>query len=123
LANLLPGSYHLEIVDANDCVFPFDFEIGYLVGTIESSHESAITVAPNPFSDQVTVRWSGGESLPRALSVFTLSGIPVPGLQLEVPAGQRQIILDRAQFPATGAYLVVMRSSMEHAITVLELVE
>lgn len=49
--DLTPGTYHIVVKGAGDCVFTDSISVGFLSSTIEVNAESAIQVFPNPSHD------------------------------------------------------------------------
>jgi hypothetical protein len=71
--SLLPGTYVVNVKDANNCVYTFSVTIGDLVG-IGELDKNIFSIYPNPFWDNIILQLQAPQIFPPELEVFDVTG-------------------------------------------------
>ncbi len=110
LDNLEPGVYELTVTDANDCVYTYEFEVGFLVSTSGQQKPFEVKVAPNPFSDQTVLTIHLSETTDLQIEVLTASGQLLSTKRLTGITGEQKVLLDNQDIPVKGIFLVRLKT-------------
>ncbi len=74
LFNLAPGSYHLEVSDANDCIVTREnILVGQFVGN-ENISSQMIRIYPNPTHELLTIEWLESNSAKPLINIYNSLG-------------------------------------------------
>lgn len=118
LTGLWDGEYTLVVTDENGCTQELTVQVDFLNASGEKSLEQGISLAPNPSSGRVYVKFEFGRELPVTLQVFDQSGKQVVPTQNAV-ANSKAIELNLRN-AAPGVYL--LRIIVDETVVVKRLV-
>jgi hypothetical protein len=99
------GQYAVRVWDAASCTNRSD-ELTVIVSDVAESENSAITITPQPTSEEATIRWTEGIEI-TSVEVYSMTGDRM--LAIDGVLGRTQQTFDVSELP-TGSYLVVLTS-------------
>jgi subtilisin-like proprotein convertase family protein len=114
------GQYGLNNItytytDANGCTNSADvkFNVTYCTGIDEPIFSESVTVYPNPFNNEVFVRFEAAYEYTITVSMRDMLGQTVSQQQVQIVAGANEIRLDANENLAGGIYFVELQSLKE----------
>lgn len=110
----------LQAFDEHQCDLINGFvAVGFTVATQEPTETDALalSVAPNPFSDNTTAEFFLEQSADVQVMVADATGRIVFQKDMpDLPSGKNGLDLDKAIFPAKGAYFLTVRAGSEMSV-------
>jgi PKD repeat protein/thiol-disulfide isomerase/thioredoxin len=115
LQDLEPGTYFVEVTDANGCVFESgDIEVSFSVGLNDPTLSNAIQLMPNPANDIVMIKWELTYTTDLLLQVYNGVGQLIQSsVELSAKKGNQQLNVSTWE---SGLYFVAISDHKTQSI-------
>jgi hypothetical protein len=102
VADLLPGEYEVEVIDANGCSELLNFTIDEYIGIEEWSESREVTIYPNPFQSQINIE----SKLPlKGFTVTSVTGAVIQKKSFRGESTSQKEILNLSEL-SSGIYFL-----------------
>ncbi|MES2621266.1 MAG: choice-of-anchor J domain-containing protein [Bacteroidota bacterium] len=108
LTGLTPGSYNVDVTDANGCTGTGTFTVSFNTGLADISAIGSISIYPNPASDKLFVSVDLKQAGDVTITLYSTTGASVYSVQ-ETNVVARTINIPVAELPA-GVYNVQLKT-------------